>query len=302
VLAPSILRNVEADTIKVGSLRIHQVAVEEEQKSPVPECLASGDVVIVTGMPTGSLFGFDTISLGIGKGANFEGVKDIPSGPHFVYGSSSAGVSTRNGFWIMSEKRATGDHGKIFVRRWSNYNESLEDEVSAAELRIQKENVPKVFDKLLPYSVKAMPTSQSPLVDPDRNVWQSLTCAIKGDMLTTITGDRWNKWHISSTHERKPTEWISTDIRKNKMESAGDRSELMSGKDMVLTFAFPQNGNTFSSSVTGRARTEQAMDTSAHIMAVIDDRCNEDEDWVTGELQFCYITGIMLGNLTCLEQ
>jgi A1 cistron-splicing factor AAR2 len=293
--------------LPLGSLRPHHVNLEQGQKSPSHDCLASGDVVIVSGVPTGALFGFDSISFSVGANGHFEGIRDIPSGPHFIYGSSSA-MSTRNGFWIMSERRATGDRGEIFVKHWDTYNETLEDEVSTAEVRIQKENVPKVFKSLMPYSNKADSATISDSLTKafgteEQIIWQRLTFAIKGAMLSSITGNRWNKWQISSTNERKPTEWKPSDARTNKvLDAASDRSELMSGKDMVLTFAFPQTGNTFSSDVVGRARTEQATDTSAHIMAVIDDRCMEDEDWVVGELQFCYITGMTLGNMTCLEQ
>jgi A1 cistron-splicing factor AAR2 len=95
-----------------------------------------------------------------------------------------------------------------------------------------------------------------------------------------------------------------TDAKMNTILQLRDtRAEQMVGKDSVLTFAFPRTGVTYSPEVIGRARTEQAMDTSAHIVAVISDRCTyEDSDEVIGELQFCYLTGVLLGNVACQEQ
>jgi A1 cistron-splicing factor AAR2 len=149
----------------------------------------SGDVVIVTGMPLGSIFGLDTVSFTLGKDGHFEGVRDIPNGPHFVHGSSSSELSTRTGFWIMSQRTGLDDHGEIFVKRWDSYSETLEDELSAAEARIQQENVPKIFNRLMPYTTKAPGARESTytargpqsftkhLGIGDPNIWNRLTFA-----------------------------------------------------------------------------------------------------------------------------
>jgi A1 cistron-splicing factor AAR2 len=43
------------------------------------------------------------------------------------------------------------------------------------------------------------------------------------------------------------------------------------------------------------------MDTSFHIKAIIDRCTYKDSDEVIGEFQFCYVTGMLLGNLACME-
>jgi hypothetical protein len=49
-------------------------------------------------------------------------------------------------------------------------------------------------------------------------------------------------------------------------------------------------------------RTEQAMDTSSHIKAIISGICTyEDSDEIIGEIQFCYLTGMLIGNAACME-
>jgi A1 cistron-splicing factor AAR2 len=302
------VRSVAAvGTHPFGSLGVH--SGEKEPRDPSHACLLSGDVVIVTGMPPGSIFGFDTLSFTLGNEGHFYGIRDIPPGPHFLYGGAASEISTRNGFWIMSQPRASGDHGEVFVKRWDSYSETLVDEISEAEVRIQTESVPKIFNLLMPYDTRAAAsgTSQgqrSSTETPgikDQTIWNRLTFAIKGAMLTRLTGQPWNCWHVNSSHEAKYMESNPTDAKDNVLDMAKDQQ--MVGKDLVLRFAFPRNGVTYSKEVVGRARTEQALDTSVHIFSVIRDKCTfEDADEVIGEIQFSYLTGVLIGNIECQEQ
>jgi hypothetical protein len=44
------------------------------------------------------------------------------------------------------------------------------------------------------------------------------------------------------------------------------------------------------------------MDTSSHIKAIISGSCTyEDSDEIIGEIQFCYLTGMLIGNAACME-
>jgi A1 cistron-splicing factor AAR2 len=298
----------------IGSLHVH--SDEDNQRRPSPDCLLSGDVVVVTGMPAGSIFGFDTVSFTLGRESHFAGLRDLPSGPHFIYGGSSSELSTRTGFWIMSQRRASGEHGEIYVKRWDSYSETLEDELSVAEIMIQHENVPSAFNSFMPYTTKAATltnsSSASTEMQPppkddginDPNIWHRLTFAIKGAMLTRITNQAWNKWQVSSTSDSKSMVIHHSGAKTQSLVGmTSDRSVGVDGKESVLRFAFSRTGVTYSPEVIGRARTEQAMDTSAHIVAVINNMCTyEDPDEVVGELQFCYITGVLLGNIACQEQ
>lgn len=296
----------------LGSLRVHSGDLPEGHTSP--QCLQGGDVMIVTDVPTGSFFGYDTIGFNIGRNGRFEGIREMPPGPHFIYGGSTSEISTRNGFWVMSKQRASGEPGDIFVKRWDKYTETLEEEVSAAEVRIQKENVPSAYNTLMPYNVRAGSTSglpQSKITSTGNAVhadgsetWHSLTFAIKGAMLSRITGREWNEWKVSSTDDCKPMVSKAIDCKTHtRMDLASERVDAIRGKERALTFVFPRGSKIFSDAVVGRARSEQAMDSTSHIRAVIADRCTfEDPDEVIGELQFCYLTGVLLGNISCMEQ
>lgn len=78
----------------------------------------------------------------------------------------------------------------------------------------------------------------------------------------------------------------------------GEVDEDCSGR---LNFVFPKDSQTFSLEATGRERTQQATDTTTHIVSIINGSCEWDADVILGELQFCYITGMVLGNIWCLE-
>lgn len=282
----------------LGSLRVHSPSPTRAPSVDTHECLKSGDVVVIRDIPAGSLFGYDTRSFTIAATDNFQGIRDIPPGPHFVWGSSASNTS-RTGFWIMSAKRSSDEYGEIHVKKWSSYAETLSEEVSAAEVRIQKGCVPEILDKLQKYSIsnpsKSNPLSFSgvaQLYAEDSNIWTHLTSAMKGALLTKITGKSWNHWQISSSDDYKAPR--QTSLPDDPMDFR---------RDEVLRFIFPRSDRTFSDGSLGRDRTEQAMDTSSHIKSVIASQCTfEDQDEIIGEMQFCYVTGMILGNLACMEQ
>jgi A1 cistron-splicing factor AAR2 len=285
----------------LGSLRVHSPS-PSRTPSETHECLKSGDVIVIRDIPAGSLFGYDTRSFTVPENDSFQGIKAIPSGAHFIWGSSASNTS-RTGFWIMSAKRSSAEYGEIHVKRWNSYDECLSEEVSAAEVRIQKGCVPEILDKLQGYSITNPSNSKSgstsldfsnikQLYAKEPNIWTHLTSSMKGALLTKVTGHQWNHWQVSSSddykHPREPS------LPDDPMDF---RSEE------VLRFVFPQSTRTFSDEALGRDRTEQAMDTTAHIKSIITTHCTfEDQDEIIGEMQFCYITGMILGNLACMEQ
>jgi A1 cistron-splicing factor AAR2 len=296
------VRSVHAvGNFPLGSLRVHSPSPTRAQGADAHECLKSGDVVVIRDIPAGSLFGYDIRSFTIPNNGTFQGIKDIPSGPHFIWGSSTSSTS-RTGFWIMSAKRASAEFGEIHVKRWNSYDECLSEEVSAAEIRIQKESVPEILDKLQEYTItnpsslnsdKSLDFSNAKqLYEKDSSIWAHLTSSMKGALLTKITGQEWNHWHVSS----------SDDYKSPSMSNLPDDPMDFRRED-VLRFVFPRSTRTFTEDVLGRDRTEQAMDTSSHVKSIIATHCTfEDHDEIIGEMQFCYITGMILGNLACMEQ
>jgi A1 cistron-splicing factor AAR2 len=149
-------------------------------------------------------------------------------------------------------------------------------------VRIQRQSVPELETKLQPYDL-----GSSELLAKYPNIWRDLTSSLKGAFLTNITGHKWNHWQVSSADEYKSSE----------TGKPGEETGFL--KNESLTFVFPKSQYTFSTTSVGRERTEQAMDTSGHIMAIISNCSYEDHDEIIGELQFCYVTGMILGNVAC---
>ncbi|PMD43329.1 hypothetical protein L207DRAFT_423347 [Hyaloscypha variabilis F] len=279
------VRSIHAvGTVPLGTLRVHSPSPTRAPSGETYDCLKSGDIVIVRDIPAGSLFGYDMRCLKITQKEQFEGIKNLPPGAHFIWGGSSKS-SLRSGFWLMSSKKASDQYGEIIVKRWDRYGEVLEEEVSAAEIRIQRKGLPEFENRLQSYDLSSSRGSESQTIDhvTAADEWRQLTSCMKGALLTKITGHEWNHWQVSSTHDVKP-------------------ADISTRTDEVLGFIFPKADRTFSMSSRGRDRTEQAMDTSSHVKAVISGICTyEDSDEIIGEIQFCYLTGMLIGNAACME-
>ncbi|RDL34986.1 Uncharacterized protein BP5553_06917 [Venustampulla echinocandica] len=289
----------------LGTLRVHSPSHNRHPKDgPYHECLKSGgDVVIVRDVPGGSLIGYDTVALTVNAKERFDGIKDIPAGVHFVWGGSNT-TSLRNGFWLVTARRGSDDFGEIHVRRWDKEDGILADEISKAERRIQKEGLPEIFDRLRSYLLpgpapttttttrKRSTTPNATIRDP--NLWYRLTSSITGALLNRITGCKeWNEWQVSSAHDH---------MHKTPLSNGASYS-IHDYQYEVLNFTFPQYKQTFSGESVGRVRTEEALDSTNHILRTICFNCNHDDhNEVTGEVQFCYATGMLLGNVACMEQ
>lgn len=165
----------------------------------------------------------------------------------------------------------------------------------------QKEAIGEIFDKLQDYTsmIPNQPTPKqvvcptSSLAAKEPNIWRHLTSCIKGAYLTKVTGHQWNQWQVSSSSDFKPDRPTS-----NYPDDPSTPKIL----DEVLRFIFPKTAIFWSREKLGRDRTEQALDSSSHVLSIIHDKCTyEDSDEIVGELQFCYLTGMLLGNLACME-
>lgn len=298
------VRSVHAvGSYPLGCLRLHSPSPTPTSTRNQPDVsLKSGDVFIVRDVPAGSLIGYDTIAFTVKVNESFDGVKDIPPGVHFIWGGSNTS-SLRNGFWIVSSSRASEEYGTIHVRRWDKESEVIEEEVSKAEIRIQKEGLSEIFDKLQPYMISTPSATAVALAQQaaqptqfaakDPNLWLRLVSSVTGSLLNRITGNKgWNNWQVCSVHDHL-----------HKTPSGSNPEITMDYRDEVLRFTIPQYKRTFSDESLGRARTEQAMDSTSHILKIISKNCShENADEIVGEIQFCFITGMLLGNVACMEQ
>ncbi|KUJ11736.1 uncharacterized protein LY89DRAFT_722827 [Mollisia scopiformis] len=248
------------------------------------EASESNDVIVIQDIPAGIIFGYDARSYPILKKAIYGGIRQVPKGVHFVWAGSSHN-SLRTGFWLMTSE----ERNWLFAKRWDPEQEVL---INNDKLKQSSLVVPEFFLGLHPYHETPTGASGgSDILSRLPNIWYNLTSSINGVMLSRITSNSTvNNWYVSTTHEY---------TEKRETQQAGFS---ISEKDEVLSFIFPKETRTYTQDAIGRERTKQAMDTSNHVTTIINDVCDSgDYTEIVGELQFCYITGMILGNVACME-
>lgn len=127
-------------------------------------------------------------------------------------------------------------------------------------------------------------------------LWSLLTSCVSAPMLNRIMGHKSNSWKVTSNDDYRS---------QASRDAPQERPDLQhfNARDKVLSFLFSQTATTYSKDVSGRQRTEQALDTTTYIKDIIESRCSDNNgDEVVGELQFTFLTGMLLGNIACMEQ
>ncbi|KAI8966768.1 A1 cistron-splicing factor [Daldinia sp. FL1419] len=255
-----------------------------------------GDVLILDDLPAGFTIGCDTMSFSTKK--PFPGFRDIPAGAHLIWVAPSELTSSRSAYWIVTPERDESEPGEVYVKQWDKFNEVLSDPASQAEDRFQKEALQQIFPSLSPYQLRA--TSSGVLLAPPRrdaeqlpsflsneNIWSQLTSAINTDLLNRITGKSQRSWQVTTQ-----------DSVAGETTLAEEARLYASGKTQ-LRFTFPMNAPLISPKATGQERTSQALDPTPFVLETLADRPLED---LVGELSFAFLSGMHLGNYSCLEQ
>lgn len=285
--------------------RTPELSVHEDQELEL-ELLKGGDVLILDDLPATFTVGCDTISFSTTQ--QFLGFRDIPPGAHLIWVASSESTSTRSGYWLVTPEREEGIPGRVYVKQWDKFNELLSDPASQAEERFQRERLGHIFQSLAPYQFKAStsavaPPSRSGDSEPlpaflsNTTIWSQLTSAITPALLNSLAGEDGNTWAVN-TSDRIVGE-----------TTLPEEARLYPSSEARLRFRFPMDQPPFDPKAEGAARTEQAMDPTTWVLSVAvggrDDDGSDDDDRhhaLLGELQFAFLTGMHLGNFSCLEQ
>ncbi|KAH6661061.1 AAR2 protein [Truncatella angustata] len=258
------------------------------------EMLEGGDVFILDDLPSSFTVGCDTISFSTTQ--QFLGFRDIPPGAHLIWVSPLESTSIRSGYWLITQEKEDTTPGTVHVKQWDNFNEVLGDPATNAEEMFQKQRLGHIFAKLAPYHFKA---STSAVSSPGRavgadplpsflsstTIWQHLTSAIQPPLLDRLASSQKRAWPVN-TSDRIVGE-------TNLLEE----SRLYPSSAAQLKFSFPMDQRLFDPSAEGSERTQQALDPTSWVISHI-----EDEDALLGEIQFAFLTGMHLGNYSCLEQ
>lgn len=286
------------------------------------------DVVLILDLPPNFTIGYDAVSF---KARNFQGVRDVPPGPHFFWASETESSSVRSGFWIVasspsSSSSGRGQDGRIHVVQWDRFNEVLGPPASQTEARIQRENAATLYPQLAPYQHRASipnlraaslrqgpgqggdpgpggsSTRRSPGPEPDlaksADLWPRLAGFVTPAVLDRVVGRSDGAWAVHTSDRVRGAHVIPAEA---ELERRLLPSAVAAGAE--LRFAFSQSAKTFDLESTGAARTRQAVDATSHVASILEDPARGlTEDDLVGELQLAFVTGMHLGNEACIQQ
>ena len=308
-------------TIPYGSLQIHRVSedstseaslaesvaprpVSKTAPEPPPKCLDNGDVFLLLDLPGNFTVGQDATAMTI-PDANLVGIRDIPPGPHLLWVSNPDSIS-RCGYWYISKEK-----GQVRVKQWDRYGESLGEPASQFEVRDKTVNIETIYPKLIPHDyIRENQAAKIPPPPPPKDVarrdslpepdfaasstlmWRQLTSAISDSFLDTVTGKKnVGEWLVetaevgqSDSFPPKSTRFLSLGVASDfHFQFGQDISDLQ-----LLSLASPG---------------DFPADTSPRILAMLSQASPEvTESDMIAELQFTFLTGMHLGNFSCIEQ
>ncbi|KAL8641719.1 MAG: hypothetical protein Q9226_008598 [Calogaya cf. arnoldii] len=253
----------------------------------------------------------------------FLGIKNLPTGFHFLFTSPSASLSLRDGFWFhIPQPPSSSSPPPTVFRKWSPENESLIlcSQHEGETFIKSKGGWKEVYEKhLTPYRQSAGAGSDendaaaaTKPEDDKEGAWEGLMSHITSSILTRFTKND-EEWTISSAssgvQDRDEIPGLSAEEVR---EVIGEEKELgMLGIDLKRTWR---------EGAVGRERTEGARDRSW----LLTDLCERypsrgrvgdevarksdggrEERWgdvILGQMEICFLMVLTLANYSCLEE
>ncbi|KAJ4424113.1 hypothetical protein N0V82_001161 [Gnomoniopsis sp. IMI 355080] len=274
---------------------------------PPPTTTAGGgDVFFLLDLPPNSTVGCDAKAMGTGT-SQFQGIRDIPPGPHFIWVSEPNAMS-RCGYWFLARPQP---QQVVRVKQWDKFNEVLVTPASDFEARDMRDNVGTLLPQLVPYgtrdsgsgSVKEKKEGKDDDDDDAALLWRQLTACISEKLLARVTGKKkaaaGGEWLVDTSDS------AAGDEGGFLPHAAGNKTTTQTYQTLVgtgaLNFLFPE-GDVDLHTATGLNK-DPVPDTSMDILRLLDTPgTGVTEADQIGELQFTFLTGLHLSNLACIEQ
>ncbi|KAI0883428.1 uncharacterized protein GGS22DRAFT_166957 [Annulohypoxylon maeteangense] len=281
------------------SLNLNTVMETSSDPKPKDAFPTGGDVFILDDLPPNFTVGCDTMSFSTRN--PFPGFREIPPGAHLIWVAPSELTSSRSAYWIVTPERGEWEKSEVHVKQWDKFNEILGEPASHAEERFQKERLKEAFDSLSPYQFRGVTSgvrlsppkheTELPSFLAHETIWSQLTWAIRPDLLNRVTGTTQTSWQVTTLDDVVGAAKIAEEVRL-----------YATGKPQ-LRFTFPMNAALISASAHGSERTQQALDPTPFIISTLENpSTNLRLDDLVGELSLAFLTGMHLGNFSCLEQ
>ena len=242
--------------------------------------------VLLLDLPPGILCGIDLLSFT--TTAHFQGIKDIPTGWHFVFTSETASLSIRDGFWFYVPTTTT--NSTLIVRIWDPSGCSLLSCSDPDSFRVQ---LPRLWEKnLSPYRQSASEEAKAETGD-----WAGLTEHVNPKLLHHLTQNE--DWKITS----------ASCAEEDRDEIPGLTAEDVGEEERELGVLGINLKRTWREGAIGRERTEAALDSSWALSDVVNRwqprGRQEEEEWgsvVLGQMEACFLMVLTLANYSCMEE
>lgn len=243
--------------------------------------------VLLLDLPPGILCGIDLLSFT--TTAQFQGIKNIPPGWHFVFTSETSSLSIRDGFWFHVPSTITSLL-PLIVRKWDSSSGSLIPCPNPEDFRGR---LPDLWERnLSPYRQSAGKEATAETSD-----WAGLTEHLSPRVLGHLTQN--GSWKITSASCAKED---SDEIPGLTAEDVGEEERELGVLGIDLK-------RTWREGAIGRERTEAALDSSWALGDVVErwqPRDGEEKvewgDVVLGQMKVCFLMVLTVANYSCLEE
>lgn len=280
-----------------------------EPERVTPPDSATGDVILIRGLPSVFTVGYDCVSL---TARDFHGVREVPPGPHFVWVSHPDGVSTRCGAWLISDD----ERRRVHVLQWDATDEvlvhpgaSVVREAAAAILAAEADDD---LLNLVAYNDPA-PAALSDEVDNNNltvrgEMWKEMTVGVSAQALDRIVGPSPDgTWLVHTTDRVGGEVRAASEVALDNHLSWGTSGSGQPSRE--LSFVLHQVSKTYDTASWGAERTLDATDATGYIMSRLehqqssrDGDLRAAEDDILADMAFAYTVGMLLGNDACIQQ
>lgn len=257
--------------------------------------------ILLLNIPPGSFCGIDLLSFTTSP--RFQGIKNLPTGWHFVFTGTTSTQSIRHGTWFHIDPPSPHPP-TLLILKWDPESEHLVPETNPTTLLHHRGNLASLWtDSLTPYRQSA---STSATAEPEDNPhdWPRLTDCISTPLLSRITGGPHYALTSASAAPR--------DV--DHIPGLAATEAHLAAAEPALSFLPVELRRTWREGAVGRERTEAARDRSWALGDLLERFCAPDADGdgdgdtgrgereVVGEVQFAFVMVVTLGNYSCLEQ
>ena len=258
--------------------------------------------ILLPNLPPKTFIGIDLITFT--STANFRGIRDLPTGWHFIYSGTTEALSLRSGAWFYIHGE---QEPEILVWQWDENTETLAPLRTQQDSLYYKANVGRAWASGGLFRFRSRVTRGLSRVQAEdqaddeeeeeregREDWHGLTQWLSPTVLSRIIGtpthdpDGHPSWRVSS----------GSSAARDSDEIPGTEADT---EEVAFSFLPIDLKRTWREGAVGRERTEAAQDRSWALGDVIE-QAGGGEEHVLGELQFTFLMALTLLNFSCLQQ